>query len=405
VADAFAKGAVAAVTTREHPAGTCIVVDNPLRALQQFSASHRERFCGPVIAITGSAGKTTTKDLTAAVLGTRMRVAKTEGNLNNDIGVPLTLLGIGEDTQAAIVEMGANHKGEIAQLCAIARPGESTITMIGEAHLEGFGSLDDVESAKGEIARALAPDGTFYVNADDARCLRVAKECRAKKVYVGREGDVAIRDCRIDADGEMRLMMSPVGELKLPLTIRAHATNVALAVAIGLQHGVSEFGPALREACLNARRFRVLTVGPLTVIDDSYNANPVSMRAAIDALAERPTGGARLAALGDMLELGAASAALHAEIGRYAAEAGVKRLYIRGAFARATADAALAAGLPLVEVIDAHETMAEAIAADAGEGDCLLVKGSRGMRMERVIERLRARYGVSLEAGATNGPR
>ncbi len=402
VADAFAKGAIAAVTTQPSAAGPCIVVGNPLTALQQFAAAHRARFKGPVIAITGSVGKTTTKDLTAAVLSTRRRVSKTEGNLNNDIGVPVTLLGIGGETQAAIVEMGANHKDEIAGLCRIARPTESTITTIGEAHLEGFGSMDDIESAKGEIADALGPDGVFYVNNDDARCRRIAGRCRAKKVYVGREGDVVVRDCRFDDDGEMILTLDPVGRLKLPLTIRAHATNVAIAVAIGLQHGVTQFEPALREACHHARRFRVSQVGPLTVLDDSYNANPVSMRAALDALAERPVQGERMAALGDMLELGAESAALHAEIGRKAGAAGVKRLYIRGTFARAMADGAMGAGVPSVEVIDAHESMADAIASVAEEGDCLLVKGSRGMRMEHVIEHLRARYGLSL--GAANGP-
>jgi UDP-N-acetylmuramoyl-tripeptide--D-alanyl-D-alanine ligase len=177
-----------------------------------------------------------------------------------------------------------------------------------------------------------------------------------------------------------------------------------LAVAIGLQHGVTEFETALREACRGARRFRISMVGPLTVVDDSYNANPVSMRAALDALAERAVDGVRMAALGDMLELGESSAVLHAEIGRKAAECGVKRLYVRGNFARDVADAATRAGLPHVEVMEAHESIADAIAAVAAEGDCLLVKGSRGMRMERVIDHLRALYGSSLGAGAANGP-
>jgi UDP-N-acetylmuramoyl-tripeptide--D-alanyl-D-alanine ligase len=215
---------------------------------------------------------------------------------------------------------------------------------------------------------------------------------------------VAIRDCRFDDDGEMAITIDPVGRLRLPLAVRAHVINVALAVAIGLQHGVTEFEPALREACRNARRFRVSDLGPLTVLDDSYNANPASMRAALDALAERPVAGVRLAALGDMLELGDKSAELHGEIGRKAAERGVGRLYVRGAFATAVADGAVRAGLRAVEVIDSHEAMADAIASVAEPGDCLLVKGSRGMRMEKVIERLRARYAPAPGARAANGP-
>ncbi len=401
IADAFAKGAAAAVTKTVSPAGRCIIADDPLRALQKFSTAHRARFSIPVIAITGSVGKTTSKDFTAAVLATKFRVTKTEGNLNNEIGMPLSLLKLDTETQVAVIEMGANHVGEIAGLCAFARPTESAITTIGEAHLEGFGSIERVAEAKSEIAAGLGPSDIFYVNADDPRCRRIGEKCRARKVYFGREGDVTIRECRFDEAGDMRLRLDPIGELRLPLPARAHATNVALAVAIGLQHGVADFQTALADAARNARRFKVLRVGPLTVLDDSYNANPTSMRAALEALGERAVDGARMAALGDMLELGADAERLHRDIGRKAAECGVRRLFVRGAFARATADGATAAGLGSVEVMDTHEAIAEAIAAVGEAGDCLLVKGSRGMRMEKVIECLGGLYGSSL--GAVNG--
>ncbi len=398
VGDAFAKGAVAAVTAAPHPAGPCLVAENPLRALQRFATAHRARFSIPVIAITGSVGKTTSKDFTAAVLATKYRVTKTEGNLNNEIGTPLSLLNLDASTQVAVIEMGANHVGEIAGLCALARPTESAITTIGEAHLEGFGSIERVAEAKSEIAAGLGPADTFYVNTDDPRCRRIGEQCRARKVYFGREGDVRIRECRFDAAGEMVLTLDPVGELRLPLVVRAHAANVALAVAIGLQHGVTNFQAALAEAARNARRFRVMAVGPLTVMDDSYNANPTSMRAALEALGERAVDGVRMAALGDMLELGADAERLHGEIGRKAAECGVRRLFVRGAFARATAAGASSAGLAAVEVMDTHEAIAEAIAAVAEAGDCLLVKGSRGMQMEKVIECLRGLYGSPPDA-------
>lgn len=404
VAEAFAKGAAAVVARSPSRLGPCVVADNPLRVLQLFAATHRARFSIPVIAITGSCGKTTSKDFAAAVLATRYRVARTEGNLNNEIGVPLSLLKLDADTQVAVIEMGANHEGEIAGLCAMARPTESAITMIGEAHLEGFGSIERVAAAKSEIAAGLGPEGTFYVNADDPHCRRIGERCRARKVYFGHEGDVVIRDCRFDAAGDLRLTLDPVGCLRLPLPARAHATNVALAVAIGLQHGVTEFEPALVEAARNARRFKVLQVGPLAVLDDSYNANPSSMRAALEALGERAVDGVRMAVLGDMLELGADAERFHREIGRRAAESGVRRLFARGAFARAMAEGAIAAGLPSVEVMDSHESIADAIASVAEAGDCLLVKGSRGMRMEKVIECLRGHYTSSLGTGAAKGP-
>ncbi len=403
VADAFAKGAAAAVASAPNAAGPCLVVENPLKALQRFASAHRMQYKIPVIAITGSVGKTTSKDFTAAVLASKFRVTKTEGNLNNDIGLPLSLLRLDAQTQVAVIEMGANHVGEIKGLCEMARPTESTITTIGEAHLEGFGSIERVAEAKSEIAMGLGPSDTFYVNTDDPRCRRIGEQCRARKVYFGREGDVSIRDCTFDAAGDMVLTLDPIGKLHLLLPARAHATNVALAVAIGLQHGVSDFQTPLAEAARNARRFKLMQVGPITVLDDSYNANPTSMRAALEALGERKVEGARMAALGDMLELGADAERLHAEIGRKAAACGVKRLYVRGAFARATASGATAGGCPSVEVMDSHEAIAEAIAAVGEAGDCLLVKGSRGMRMEKVIECLRGLYGSSLGAGTANG--
>lgn len=403
VADAFAKGAVAAVTKEAHPNGPCLVVDDPLRALQSFAAAHRARFEIPVIAITGSCGKTSSKDMIAAVLSARYRTTKTEGNLNNDIGLPLSLLRLDADTEAAVIEMGANHRGEIAELCRFAKPNEAAITMIAPAHLEGFGSIDDVAAAKGEIVEALPETGTFYVNSDDARCRAIAESFPGKKVYFGNEGEVAIRDCRFDDRGEMVLDLDPVGRLALPLFARAHAMNVALAIAVGLKHGVETFEEPLRRACANASRFTIAQVGPLCVLDDSYNANPASVAAALDALAERPVAGIRMAALGDMLELGEDAAALHREAGEKAARSGVERLYVRGEFASAVAEGARAAGLSKVEIIDGHEAMASAIAAAACPGDALLVKGSRGMRMERVIESLREHFDTALDSRATNG--
>ncbi len=390
--EAFAKGAVAAVTKAATDAGPCVVVDDPLWALQRFAQCHREQFEIPVIAITGSCGKTSSKDLVAAVLQTRYNVVKTKGNLNNEIGLPLSLLEIDDGTEAAVIEMGANHPGEIAHLCEIARPTEAAITMVAEAHLEGFGTIEDVAKAKGEIAEGLPHSGLFYVNFDDPYCVGIAEKFPGHTVSFGTGGDVALESCEFNEAGEMDLRVRPVGEMVLPLHARAHAANVLLAIAVGLQHEAVSFEEPLRRACLESTRFKVLTIGPLEIIDDSYNSNPASLRAALEALRDRPVAGARMAALGDMLELGEYADELHEAVGAFAGACGVGRIFVRGDHAQAMLKGARGAGVDDVQVIDKHQGMAEAIVQCARSGDALLVKGSRGMSMERVIESLRFHY-------------
>lgn len=399
VKQAFDRGAAAAVVSEAISGGVSIVVPDPLEALQRFAAWHRARYEIPMIAITGSCGKTSSKDMIAEVLATRFNVMKTKGNLNNEIGGPLSLLQIDGDTEVAVMEMGANHGGEIARLCTLAKPTEAAITCIAEAHLEGFGgSIDDVARAKGELVAALPDDGVYYVNADDPRCCRIAEKFAGTKVYYGNTGaDLRLEDCRFDDDGQMLLRVDPVGELRLPLHVRAHAHNAVLAIAVGLRHGITEFEAPLRKAAQNAARFKVFEVGPLRVLDDSYNANPASMRAALDALADQPGSGRRFAALGDMLEMGGGSARFHRELGAYAAEQGIDRLFAYGEFAENMAEGARAAGLAEAAAYPDHEAIAAAIVEYAQPGDVLLVKGSRGRTMEKVIEHLRRR----LEPAAT----
>lgn len=388
--EAFRKGACAAVTGRAVDDGPCLVVGDALAALQTFAARHRTRYSGPLFALTGSCGKTTTKELTAAVLATRYRVVKTHGNLNNEIGCPLSLLSIDEDTQHVVIEMGANHAGEIARICSYARPTETAITLIAPAHLEGFGSVENVAMAKAEIVDALAEDGVFYVNADDPWCVRIAERFPGEKVTFGRTGNIVLETCAPDDSGEILLRVNPVGELRLPLPSRAYAANVLLAIAVGLRHGVSEFEEPLRRACVEGARVKIRRVGPLEVIDDTYNANPGSMAAALETLAGRPGAGARMAALGDMLELGEQADHYHRELGTKAGELGVARLFVRGDHAAAVVEGARAAGVADARVYDTHEAIAEAVLRAARPNDVLLVKGSRGMRMERVIEALTA---------------
>lgn len=393
VDEAFAKGALAAVTTRASMNGPCFVVPDALLALQAFARAHRMRYNVPVIAITGSCGKTTTKDFAAAVLGSRMNVVKTKGNLNNEIGCPLSLLQIDAATDAAIIEMGAARTGNIADLCALAMPTESAITLVAPAHLEGFGSIETVARTKAEIAECLPENGVFYVNVDNPWCVKAAEFFGGSKVLIGSHGDVVLKSCAFAGDGEIELDIEPIGTITLPLLNRAHATNALLAVAIGLEHGIEEFEGPLREAAAAPARFRLLHIDGIDVFDDTYNASPASMTAAIEGLVERPAKGARLAALGDMLELGPDSGRYHEDIGRLTGRLGIEHVFAMGAHASAIIKAARDSGVPHAEVFSSHQAMAEAIRAVAKSGDVLLVKGSRGMRMEGVIEALAASAG------------
>lgn len=390
VADALEKGAAAAVTSVAG-CGARILVTDPLVALQRFAAHHRGLFNVPVLAITGSCGKTSTKDLTAAVLASKYNVVKTIGNLNNDIGCPLSLLHMDDATRFAVIEMGANHSGEIRALCNLARPTEAAITLIAPAHLEGFGSVANIARAKAEIVQNLPESGAFYVNSDDQWCVQIADEFQGDKVYFGSRGDVELKSAELIAPGRLRVDIKPLGEMTLPLSCRAHATNVMLAVAVGLRHGVEDFESALAEACTAAARFKTLQVGCLLVIDDSYNANPASVKASLQALAEWPTAGRRYAALGEMLELGEAAPQLHFETGIRAGELGIDYVYAVGPHAPEVVAGAISMGVAAEEVSD-PVAIADILAGGVRGGDILLVKGSRGMRMERVIDALRARF-------------
>jgi len=393
---AFTNGAAAVVTNRADAPQPCIVVPDPLRALQDLARWHRAQFRIPVIAVTGSCGKTTTKDFIAALLSTKYRVVKTQGNLNNDIGVPLSLLRIQPNTEAAVIEMGANHIGEIASLCRIALPTDSAITMIGAAHIEGFGSVERVAAAKSEIASGLGPNGVFYVNNDDAWCRRVGLQYTGETVGFGREGEVALLGCEVRPGQDMLLDVEPVGRLALPLPSPAHVNNVLLACAVALRHGVTDFQTPLTEACRQTTRFKVFRLGGIEVIDDTYNANPPSMRAALDALALRG-GGRKMAALGDMFELGAMAESGHEEVGAYAGAKAVSHLWALGGHADRVAGAARAGGVAEARALESHEAIAQAVLDAAEPGDVLLVKGSRGMKMERVIEAMRALLGEPQE--------
>lgn len=408
VSEAFARGALASICTEQVPGGTCLITGDPLASLQQFAAAHRRRYAIPVVAITGSCGKTTTKDMTATLLASRYNVARTHGNLNNEIGCPLSLLQIDNTTNVAVIEMGANHPGEIARLCSIASPTSAGITIIAPAHLEGFGTVENVARAKAEIIQALPPAATFYLNCDDPWCVRMAEGFSGRLVRFGKAGtDVKLEDCRPQLPDGYLLKIDPIGEICVPIRCRAHVTNVLLAVAIGLDHGITDFEGPLQKALASMTRFLIRKVGALNLIDDAYNANPASMAAALDALSDyamrqdeallttKPA--RRVAVLGEMLELGESARELHRILGETAASVGITHLYARGPHAMDMVDAALANGVGFACAMEDHAEIAKAIQSDTQPGDWILVKGSRGMRMERVAEELAMLNGVTME--------
>lgn len=397
VADAAAKGAVAAVvSTLQDVALPQIVVADTRLALGRLAAAWRARFDLPVIGITGSNGKTTVKEMTAAILRERGAVLVTEGNLNNDYGVPLTLFRLDDAHDYAVIEMGANHLREIAYVADIARPAVGVVNNAGAAHLEGFGSLDGVARGKGELYAALPPDGIAVLNADDAYAeyWRGVIGARRTLCFGSRAADVmpiagSARMIAAPEPGLSFVMQTPQGEVPVELRLLGQhnllnacaAAAVALAVGAGLddlRRGLAAMRPV-------QGRLQLKPLGAhARIIDDTYNANPSSLRAALHVLAALP--GRRLLVLGDMGELGEATAELHASLGVDARAAGVQGLYATGELSRHAA-AAFGAGARH------YATQAELIEAlrqemQAGDELTVLVKGSRRAQMEKVVAAL-----------------
>ena len=405
LAEAAARGA-AAVIVAEARAGEpaplpALAVPDTLAALGAVARLHRRRFQLPVVGVTGSNGKTTTREMIAAILATRGPVLKTEGNLNNEVGVPLTLFGLDATHQAAVVEMGMNHPGEIARLAAIAEPQVGVVTLAAPAHLEGLGSVDAVADAKAELYLGLPAGGVAVANADDARMLKRAQDSGRRLLTFaagrGRRGDVVVLEILSQGEDGLRFVLG-IGNREVPIHIPglvgAHnAMNAAGAAAAAVAVGCTdrEITAGLAAVRPVGRRLRVETLASgLQLVDDCYNANPSSMSAGLRTLTDlaRAAGRRPVAVLGDMLELGAFEAEAHRALGEEAARAGVVRLAAFGPRARGTAEAARAAGLDAFHTEELPALVAWA-RAQVSPGDVLLVKGSRGMKLERLVEALR----------------
>ncbi len=415
VADALASGAAAAVVeadwarTHTHAlpgAAVLLSVADTLTALQELSQWYRNRFEIPVVAVTGSNGKTTTKDMTAAALGHQMGVWKTRGNYNNHVGVPLTLFGIESAHDIAVVEMGMNHPGEIARLAELARPRVGIVTNVAAAHLESMRDLDGVAAAKRELIAALPIDGTAVLNADDPRVLAMATDCPSAVVLYGlsKDADVAADDIEHTGSSvrfslrRTALVRERVSvELRAPGRHNVHNALAAIAAAVSLGVGEQSAASGLKEFRPTSMRMEIVEMDGVTVINDAYNANPASMIAALETLAEMAGARPMVAALGDMLEMGEGSRDAHRAVGTRAAELGIDRLYLHGSDVKALAEGAIAAGMSPdhVRIHDDKRTLARDLANGLERDAILLVKGSRGMRMEEVVESLVSEAPVS----------
>jgi len=369
-----------------------IRVDDTLAGLQALARGYRATLPLRVVALTGSSGKTSTKDFTAAVLGERFRVTKTQGNFNNHIGLPLTILRASSDDEIGIFEIGMNHPGEIAPLAALAAPDVAVITNIGVAHIEFLGSREAIAQEKGMLAEALPASGSLVMNAADDFCASIAARTPARTVLAGLTADAAVRGTVLETGfGGSRFLVragEEEAEVALPVPGLHMVENALLALAVGHLFGVplSEGAAGLAKSRLTKGRLEQKTLGGIHVLDDSYNANPDSMRAALQTLASLPAEGARIAVLGRMGELGAESEPAHRSVGEAAARAGIDELIAVGAEAAFIAEAARNAGMARVCHAADPAAAAALLAERVRPGDLVLLKGSRSARMERVLE-------------------
>ncbi len=406
VEDAFAKGACAAVVSDDAArSGTALVVEDTVDALLTLAAWYRDRFDIPVVAVTGSNGKTTTKDMAAAVLSTKFRTARTRGNYNNHIGVPLTLFDIEREHEVAVVEMGMNHPGEIARLAAAARPSVGVITNVSEAHMETMQDIDTIAQAKAELLDALPPDGTSVLNWDDPRVKALWTRGPGNVVTFGLSADAEVRAVGIDASADgVSFELADDGRVTLPIAGRHNVMNALAAIAVGRIMGVPDADAARGLSSFEASPMRMNfeRAGSRVVLNDAYNCNPGSLGAALEVLVEAAGERTSAAVIGDMLELGSTSTRAHREAGARAAELGVDWLLLFGTEVAALKEGALEAGMPAsrVRIFESKTALVETLRKELDESAVLLVKGSRGMRMEEVVELLAEEAPASKPAGA-----
>ena len=369
-----------------------IRVPDTLVAYQTLAANYRKSLGLKVLAITGSNGKTSTKDFAASVLGKKFRVTKTEGNFNNHVGLPRTMLEASSEDEIGVWEIGMNHPGEIAPLARLAAPDAAIITNVGIAHIEFMGSREAIATEKGALAEAVGPLGAVILNADDPYSKSIAERTRAKVIWAGTsEGMIRADDITQNAEGSEFTILEGAHRCRaqLPVPGLHMVQNAMLAVAAGRVFGLSieEAAAGLVSTPLTKARLQIRQVRGVHFIDDSYNANPDSMKAALRTLVELDADGKRIAVLGEMLELGDQSESGHREVGETAAALEIDHLITIGTVASAIAKAAQQAGLENSSPVESIDAAADLLGDIASPGDLVLIKGSRAARTELVIEK------------------
>jgi UDP-N-acetylmuramoyl-tripeptide--D-alanyl-D-alanine ligase len=400
-----AAGLLVSAPVAPLPGVSVITVGDTLIALQRLAHEVRRLSGVRLVAITGSAGKTTTKEVTAALLGAKFHVFKNTGNLNNHIGLPLSLTGLTDGFDVAVVELGMNHAGEIRTLVEIAEPDVRVWTNVGDAHIGFFGSREAVADAKAEILDDPSPSALLVANADDALVMAHADRWRGRRLTFGEGRDADVRAVRVEDrgfEGVAADVDTPAGPLALtvPLAGRAQLSNALAAVAVATDFGVDGRAIVDRLAAVRAvaRRGQITRLANgARLVDDSYNASPAAVQAMLATLAATPTRGRRLAVLGEMLELGDASRRLHEACGRAAAEVVAELVVVGGRDADGVVEGARAGGLAPAQVhrFDTSLEAADRVAALVRADDVLLVKGSRGTRTDLIVDRVAELVGVA----------
>jgi UDP-N-acetylmuramoyl-tripeptide--D-alanyl-D-alanine ligase len=388
---AAASGGAAAVVVDRAVDVECPAISVPdvYAALRQLAAWARKRWGGKIVAVTGSAGKTTTKEVIAEMLAVALRTAKSEGNLNNEIGLPLSLLRIPDDAQVAVVELGMNHAGEIRRLAEIARPDAGLVTNVGYAHIENFESIEGIAAAKRELVEALDEDGVAVLNADDPRVAAMQTAHRGRSILYGQSPNANVRAEDVELSREGVRFRVGTAEFASALTGRHNVSNILAGIAVaevfGIEpHRLRDRVRALVPGKMRGERFKIRGI---TIYNDCYNSNPDAVRAMLDVLKNTPAK-RRIAVLGEMLELGRWAETLHRGVGDYAVACGVDVLVGIGGAAGFILDAAKRVGLPAGAAFffDDPAPAGKLLRELASPGDVILFKGSRGVHVERALE-------------------
>ncbi len=396
VEESFNKGAKAAIVSKDFSRevdGTIIKVDDTLTAYQQIAAYWRDRFDIPIVAITGSTGKTTTKDLTASVLSGLGKVLKTSANFNNEIGVPMTLLELDENHKAAVVEIGMRGLGQIEALAKIVKPTIAIVTNVNETHMELLGSIENIAKAKGELVQAIQSGGTVILNADNPYTIAMKNIVNSGVTVIthGIEHDADLKAENIKiSSGTTEFDMKykeKIYHVDLPIIGRHNISNSLSAIAAGISTGLSvqQAIKGLSTLMTTKMRFEVIHRDGIVIVNDAYNASPASMRAAIKTAAENYDN-RKIAVLGDMFELGEIAEKAHRDIGAYVAENGFEILITVGELGKFIAEGAKAAGMQNVFVTYSHEDAAKNLRGVLKYADLILFKASHGMHLEKVID-------------------